>query len=245
MGTATAREHCHRGPRTNFSSSGRRSPLPPAKPRSPQHRSAQGERSELSVQPSVLPWEDEESCSRQWLEFPKASLKLLAGQKVHSSHLEGGWLTPLDGGVVHTNHHSTSHQTFSLRQENAGFEQGHRETLRGQAPCSGLRSTGCQTQGLHRIPPHHLRSLAAPSLGAGRQPGSDRAVATASPVCSCPAPRRRVWLLCASALSGGRTPGAAMGGSTTCSKASLPAEGQHHSSRGLEKGCQGRRNEGG
>lgn len=30
-----------------------------------------------------------------------------------------------------------------------------------------------------------------------------------------------------------------------CSEASLPTEGQHHSSRGLEKGCQGRRNKDG
>lgn len=65
----------------------------------------------------------------------------------------------------------------------------------GRIPPQGLAARGGETPVLHRVPPHLQPSLAALTLGAGGQPGSEQAaVVGALPPCSpgdeCPAALR-------------------------------------------------------
>lgn len=117
----------------------------------------------------------------------------------------------------------------------------------GRIPPQGLGAQGGETPVLHHIPPHLQPSLAALTLGAGGQPGSEQAASRqqSQGLCHPAAPGMSVQLLCASVLGLGRNHGVGGGVTAPCSKAPLPAEGQHPSLRGVKKGNQCRRSEGG
>lgn len=108
----------------------------------------------------------------------KSIFNISSGEKPTPQRLDGGRLTPIDGGQVHINHRSTFHQLLSpihpprkIRQESTGFEQCHRETVRaGCLPRArehrALKPRCCITS----LPITSPLWLLAP-LGAGREPG--------------------------------------------------------------------------
>lgn len=139
MGTATARKHCHWGPRTNLGSCSRTPPHPSRVHLLP---------AQVSTSRAFHTRMMKKAAKPNGLNLPPVD-----GGLVHISHCS-------------TFHQIMSPicPTTRIRQDTAGFEQCLREILWGRIPAEGSESWGSQTLVPQAIPLHHQPTLAVISL---------------------------------------------------------------------------------